>query len=150
MSIKKTKIVCTLGPSSNTEDVIRNLMIEGMDVARLNFSHGSHEDKLKIVEIVKKVRAELHKPVALLLDTKGPEVRLGVFKEHTALLEEGKQIILVDDPTAGLTDEHVAAVLLLLRQQAEAGRPVLVASCDSRVAAVCDKLINFNERKEAE
>jgi ABC-type lipoprotein export system ATPase subunit len=66
------------------------------------------------------------------------------------LLAEGKQIILVDDPTAGLTDEHVAAVLLLLRQQAEAGKPVLVASCDSRVAAVCDKLINFNERKEAE
>ncbi|MBE6014882.1 MAG: pyruvate kinase [Lachnospiraceae bacterium] len=101
MNTRKTKIVCTLGPSSNTEEVIRNLMIEGMDVARLNFSHGNYEDKLKIIDIVKKVRKELNKPVALLLDTKGPEVRLGVFKEHSAVLEDGKKIILTTEEIEG-------------------------------------------------
>ena len=95
MSIKKTKIVCTLGPSSNTEDVIRNLMIEGMDVARLNFSHGSHEDKLKIVEIVKKVRAELHKPVALLLTTANATVTVCHTKTQNVAEECRRADIIV-------------------------------------------------------
>lgn len=93
-NIRKTKIVCTLGPASCTEEVIRELIIEGMDVARLNFSHGSYEDKLAIMNIVKKVRAELGKPVALLLDTKGPEIRVGTFKEHSVTLEAGQQFTL--------------------------------------------------------
>ena len=125
MSIKKTKIVCTLGPSSNTEDVIRNLMIEGMDVARLNFSHGSHEDKLKIVEIVKKVRAELHKPVALLLDTKGPEIRLGTIENKSVELKQGQEFILTTQECAG-NESRVSITYKDLPKDISVGTRVLI------------------------
>ncbi len=105
---RKTKIVCTLGPSSNTEETIRNLILEGMDVARLNFSHGSYDDKLKIINIVKKLRKELDKPVALLLDTKGPEIRLGTFKDHQIVLENGQEFTLTTSEYEG--DQHKASI----------------------------------------
>ncbi len=79
--LKKTKIICTLGPAVEEESVMRQLILEGMDVARLNFSHGSHEEHLARVLTLKKLRAEMKRPIALLLDTKGPEVRLQTF-EH--------------------------------------------------------------------
>ena len=75
--MRKTKIVCTLGPSTESEEVMRQLMLEGMAVARMNFSHGSHEEQKKRLDMVKKLREELHLPVAALLDTKGPEIRIG-------------------------------------------------------------------------
>lgn len=125
MSIKKTKIVCTLGPSSNTEEVIRNLMIEGMDVARLNFSHGTHEDKLKIVKIVKKVRAELHKPVALLLDTKGPEIRLGTFEKGSVDLKQGQEFILTTQECAG-NESRVSITYKDLPKDISVGTRVLI------------------------
>lgn len=78
--MRKTKIICTLGPAVESEQMLRELIAEGMDVARLNFSHGSHEEHLKRVELLKKVREEMGKPVALLLDTKGPEIRIGQFE----------------------------------------------------------------------
>ena len=71
-TMRKTKIICTLGPASESEEVIRELMLAGMNVARLNFSHGTHEEQREKLERVKKVREELGLPVALLLDTKGP------------------------------------------------------------------------------
>ena len=74
--MKRTKIICTLGPSSNTEEVVRELINNGMNVARFNFSHADHEEHLGRISIVKKLRKELKKPVALLLDTKGSEIRL--------------------------------------------------------------------------
>lgn len=74
-TMRKTKIICTLGPASESEEVIRELMLAGMNVARLNFSHGTHEEQRGKLERVKKVREELGLPVALLLDTKGPEIR---------------------------------------------------------------------------
>ena len=77
MKLRKTKIICTLGPASESEEVIRELMLAGMNVARLNFSHGTHEEQRGKLERVKKVREELGLPVALLLDTKGPEIRTG-------------------------------------------------------------------------
>ena len=80
MKIRKTKIICTLGPASESEEVIRELMLAGMNVARLNFSHGTHEEQRGKLERVKRVREELGLPVALLLDTKGPEIRTGEFE----------------------------------------------------------------------
>ena len=76
-TMRKTKIICTLGPASESEEVIRELMLAGMNVARLNFSHGTHEEQRGKLERVKKVREELGLPVALLLDTKGPDIRTG-------------------------------------------------------------------------
>ncbi len=92
--MRKTKIVATIGPASESEEMLIKLINEGMDVARLNFSHGSHEEHLKKINLIKKINKEQNKGVAILLDTKGPEIRLGEFNNGEAHLEEGKSIIL--------------------------------------------------------
>ena len=79
--MKKTKIVCTMGPNSNDENIMRRLVKEGMDIARFNFSHGSHEEQKGRMDMLKKIREEEKKPVAILLDTKGPEIRLVEFEK---------------------------------------------------------------------
>ena len=99
--MRKTKIICTLGPSSNNEEVIRNMILAGMNVARLNFSHGDYESHKKTADIVKKLRAELHSHTALLLDTKGPEIRLKKFKDKKVTLKKGQNFTLMlgtDEP----------------------------------------------------
>ena len=87
--MRKTKIVCTLGPATDNEDVLRKLMLAGMNVARLNFSHGTHEEQKKRMDMVKKLRAELGLPIAILLDTKGPEIRTRDFEGGKAELKAG-------------------------------------------------------------
>lgn len=79
--MRKTKIVCTLGPASSSEEVMRKMLLAGMNVARINFSHGTHEEHKATIARFRKVRDELGVPAAILLDTKGPEIRLGVFAE---------------------------------------------------------------------
>ncbi len=83
--MRKTKIVCTLGPATDNEQVLRSLMQSGMNVARINMSHGDHEIALERVNMVKRIRTELNLPIALLLDTKGPEIRTGDFEEPITL-----------------------------------------------------------------
>ena len=87
--MRKTKIVCTIGPASESEEVLRKLCLNGMNVARLNFSHGTHEEHLERIKRIKKVREELNLPIAIMLDTKGPEFRIGTFKNGKVMLEEG-------------------------------------------------------------
>ena len=89
-NIKKTKIVCTLGPASENEETLRELIKNGLNVCRLNFSHGSHEDHKGRMDLVKKLREELNMPTAILLDTKGPEIRTGKFDVPEVFLEEGQ------------------------------------------------------------
>ena len=89
-NIKKTKIVCTLGPVSENEETLRELIKNGLNVCRLNFSHRSHEEHKGRMELVKKLREELNMPTAILLDTKGPEIRTGKFDAPEVLLEEGQ------------------------------------------------------------
>ena len=79
--MRKTKIVCTLGPASDSKEGIKALIDAGMNVARLNFSHGTHESHQKTIDVFKAVRSETEQPVALMLDTKGPEIRIGVFRD---------------------------------------------------------------------
>ncbi|SET46839.1 pyruvate kinase [Natronincola peptidivorans] len=88
--MKKTKIVCTLGPASDQKDVLKQLVKNGLNVARLNFSHGNHEEQGKRIETIKEVREELNVPIAVLLDTKGPEIRTGKFKDPEVVLQEGQ------------------------------------------------------------
>ena len=88
--MRKTKIICTLGPSTDKEGVLRDLIANGMNVARFNFSHGSHEEHLGRFEKLKALREELGKPVAALLDTKGPEIRLKDFKNGVENLVAGQ------------------------------------------------------------
>ena len=87
--MRKTKIICTLGPATEDDNVLRDLMLSGMNVARINFSHGTHESHLKTINRVKKMRSELGLPVALLLDTSGPEIRVGDFKDGKIELKKG-------------------------------------------------------------
>ena len=87
--MRKTKIVCTIGPSCSDEKTMRELCLAGMNVARLNFSHGNHKDYLDKIEKLKKVRKDLNMPLAILLDTKGPEYRIKTFENEKIFLEEG-------------------------------------------------------------
>lgn len=87
--MKKTKIVCTIGPASESEKVLKELFQNGLNVCRLNFSHGSHEEHKQRIDNIKKVREELKMPIGIMLDTKGPEIRLGDFKDGTIEIEEG-------------------------------------------------------------
>ena len=88
--MRKTKIVCTLGPATDREGVLREMLLAGMNVARFNFSHGSHEEHKARLEQVKALRRELNLPVAAMLDTKGPEVRLKNFAGGSVTLQEGQ------------------------------------------------------------
>ena len=99
--MRKTKIICTLGPSTDKEGVLRDLIANGMNVARFNFSHGSHEEHLGRLEKLKALREELGKPVAALLDTKGPEIRLKEFKNGVEMLEAGQTFTLTTREVEG-------------------------------------------------
>lgn len=77
--MRKTKIVCTMGPNTDNKDIMEALVKNGMNVARFNFSHGDYEEQRNRMDLLKRVREEQGKPVAILLDTKGPEIRTGVF-----------------------------------------------------------------------
>ncbi len=106
---KKTKIVCTLGPASASEEMIRELALNGMDIARLNFSHDTHENHLARINIIKKVREELNIPIAILLDTKGPEIRTLTLKDdQKVLLVKGQDFTLTTEEIIG--DEHRVGV----------------------------------------
>lgn len=87
--MRKTKIVCTIGPSSGNEEVLRKMCLAGMNVARLNFSHGTHDEKQEKIDLIKKVRSELGLPISIMLDTKGPEYRIKTFKNGKIELQEG-------------------------------------------------------------
>lgn len=92
--MKKTKIVCTIGPASEGEDTLKEMISAGMNVARLNFSHGDYEEHGARISMLKRVREELGQPIAILLDTKGPEIRTGDFKENEVFLTEGQEYTL--------------------------------------------------------
>lgn len=103
--MRKTKIICTLGPATEDDKILRQLMIEGMDVARFNFSHGDHAQHEKNLRCIRKYREELDLPIAALLDTKGPEIRVKDFKEGKVVLESGQEFILTTRDILGDKNE---------------------------------------------
>ena len=105
--MRKTKIICTIGPSSESEEVLIRMCKAGMNVARLNFSHGSHDEHRKKIETIKKVRKELGLPIAIMLDTKGPEYRIGQFADHKVTLKEGQTFTFTAEDIPGDCD-HVS------------------------------------------
>lgn len=107
--MRKTKIICTLGPSAETEEVLRELILAGMDVARFNFSHADHQEHLGRLRTIEKLREELGIPVATLLDTKGPEIRICTFKEDKKYqLQEGQTFTLTTREVEG--DETMVSI----------------------------------------
>ena len=100
--MKKTKVVCTMGPNTNDRELMKQLMLNGMDVARFNFSHGDHEEQKGRMDILKQLREELHTNTAMLLDTKGPEIRTGKLKDGKKVtLETGASFILTTEEIEG-------------------------------------------------
>ena len=124
--MKKTKIICTMGPGSNDKEVMRALIKSGMDIARFNFSHGSHEEHKGRMDQLKELREQEKKPIAILLDTKGPEIRTGQLKDgKKVILKEGNAFTLsieekIGDETgvsityAGLIDDVVVGSIILI------------------------------------
>jgi len=99
--MKKTKIICTIGPASNNKDIFSNMADAGMDIVRLNFSHGNHEDFAKTIAMIKEVRAEKHLPLPILLDTKGPEFRIKTFKDGKITLKAGDHFTFTTEDIEG-------------------------------------------------
>ena len=124
-SRRKTKIICTLGPAVDNEDTIRTLIRTGMDAARFNFSHGSHPEHLQRLNLLKSVRDAMGRPVATILDTKGPEIRIKTFGEKSISLEAGDSFTLTTRDEVG-DQSHVSVTYTDLHQELKAGQEVLI------------------------
>lgn len=123
--LKKTKIVCTIGPSSESPEIIEDLIKNGMNVARLNFSHGTHEEHLAKMKTIRKVRRKLNRPIAIMLDTKGPEIRTGNFNIDEVFLKPGDVFTLTTRDVEG-TEEIVSVSYEGLPNDVEVGSVIYI------------------------
>ena len=131
--MRRTKIICTLGPATDGEGVLEQLAAEGMDVARFNFSHGTHEEQKVRLDKLKEIRERLDKPIAALLDTKGPEIRLRTFRNGKAELKEGQEFTLTSKETEG-TDHIVSVTYPELYRDVKPGDSILI---DDGLVGLC-------------
>lgn len=144
----KTKIVCTLGPASNSPEMIEKMIRAGMNVARLNFSHGTHEEHAEVIDRIKKARDRLGVPLAIMLDTKGPEIRLGKFKGGEAELKDGERITLrTDDPDFEGTASEVYITYAGLPAEISPGTRILLN--DGAIELTAEKLFPEEGKIEA-
>ena len=125
VNMRKTKIICTIGPASQSEEKLRELMLAGMNVARFNFSHGSHEEQHGKYDRMRKVSKELNLPIAALLDTKGPEIRLRDFEGGKVMLEAGQKFTLTTKEIMG-TNEIASITYKELIHDISAGTTILI------------------------
>ena len=135
--MRKTKIICTIGPASESEEVLTAMCKAGMDTARLNFSHGTHEEHLQKIETLKKVRTKLGIPLPIMLDTKGPEYRLKTFANKKIMLQTGDKFTLTTDDIVG-DETRVAVSYDRLPQELTVGEKILVN--DGLVELVVDAI----------
>lgn len=134
--MRKTKIICTLGPSTDNENILRSMMLAGMNVARFNFSHQTHEEHTARAEMIKKLRRELNLPIAMLADTKGPEIRVKTFENGSAVLKEGQKFTLTTKDVEG--NAEIAAITFgNLPQDVSAGDRILID--DGLIELIVDK-----------
>ena len=124
-NVRKTKIICTLGPATDDKNVLKGLMQEGMNVARLNFSHGTQEEQGQRIALVKECREALDLPVAILLDTRGPEVRVKTFENGRITLNEGDIFTLTGEDIIG-NNERVSVTFPQLAQNMTVGTKILI------------------------
>ncbi len=123
--MRKTKIVCTIGPASGTEEVLKGLCLAGMNVARLNFSHNTHEDHQKRFDLIKKVRNDLKLPIAIMLDTKGPEYRIKTFENQKITLNDGDKFTFTTEDIIG-DEARVAVSYKNLPEELSVGDTILL------------------------
>jgi pyruvate kinase len=121
-----TKIVCTIGPASRSPEIIRALVQNGMNVARLNFSHGNHGEHQEQIRVIRKVSAELDQPVAILQDLGGPKIRVGIIPDPGVRLEAGQTFVLTNQPVQG-TSERVSVSYSSLPEEVKEGDQILLA-----------------------
>ncbi len=134
--MRKTKVICTIGPSSENEETLTKLCLAGMNIARLNFSHGTHDEHKKKFDLIKKIRNKLNMPIAIMLDTKGPEYRIKTFKDHKIELKEGDTFIFTTDLIEG-DQTRVSVNYDGLINDLNVGDKILV----------CNGLVNFEVEK---
>ncbi len=123
--MRKTKIVCTIGPACNTEEILSEMCLAGMNVARLNFSHGTHEDHKKNIDLIKRVRESLGLPIAIMLDTKGPEYRIKTFRDGRVELSEGDRFVFTAEDVEG-DESRVSVNYSALPSEMEPGDRILL------------------------
>ncbi len=135
--MKKTKIICTVGPSTDNLELLTKMIEAGMDIARFNFSHGTHEDHQVRIDLVREASAKANKPVALLADTKGPEMRLGIFKDGSVTLVDGDKFCLTTEEIEG-TKEISQVNYLGLPNEVKPGDTILLS--DGLLALEVEKI----------
>src|SRR5262245_15379079 len=135
---RRTKIVCTIGPASDSEEMIGKLIAAGMNVARLNFSHGTSEYHRDLIRKLKRIRKALNKPVAILQDLQGPKIRIGVIGTGTVQLQPGSEFILTVDDVAGDAN-RVSVSMKSLPSDVKDGQPILLA--DGNIELRVEKVV---------
>lgn len=123
--MRKTKIICTIGPASESEEILEQMCLAGMNVARLNFSHGTHEEHLEKIKTIRKVREKLNLPIAIMLDTKGPEYRIKTFKDKKVTVNNGDTFTFTTDDIIG-DETKVSVTHKAMPQDVEVGDTVSV------------------------
>lgn len=124
--MNRAKIVCTLGPASNTPEVLREMIEAGMDVARLNFSHGTHEDHRALYDMIRSLSYDLGRPVSILQDLQGPKIRVGTFVDGPVFLKPGDRLIVSTEPDIAGTRERVGTTYAQLSEDVNPGDVMLV------------------------
>ncbi|MBR2930130.1 MAG: pyruvate kinase [Clostridia bacterium] len=140
--MRKTKIICTIGPASESDEVLERMCKSGMNVARLNFSHGTHEDHKAKIDAIKRVRDKLSLPIPIMLDTKGPEYRIGTFKDKKVTLEDGSGFTFTTEEVEG-DATRVSVSYARLPEELRIGDVILVNNglVRFRVDGICGKEI---------
>lgn len=123
--MRRTKIICTIGPATNNKDILKEMILAGMNVARFNMSHGDHESHLALIKEARLASEELNMPLAILIDTKGPEIRIGKFAEGYIELEEGSKFTLTTKSVVG-NAEKVSVTYAKLPQEVKKGTRILI------------------------
>lgn len=123
--MRKTKVICTIGPACEDTEILREMCLAGMDVARLNFSHGTHKDQQRRIDLIRETREKLGLPVAVMLDTKGPEYRIGTFENRRITLEDGDTFTFTTEEVTG-NDRIVSVNYKQLMENLTAGDTILV------------------------
>ena len=125
--MRKTKIICTIGPASTNEETLAKMFEAGMNVARINFSHGDHAEQQVKIDLIKKVREKMNMPIAIMLDTKGPEYRIKTFKDKKVVVKDGDKFTFTTDDIVG-DETRVAVSYKNLMKELKPGDTILVCN----------------------